>query len=718
MKQQVSVLKTIKANRRGYIIMLLACAVFASLLSLCVPNEYAAEVSIADERKESDILLGLTHAAGWYKQNLAEEDAMYEIPVYIQLFESEEFIDKISRIHIPSCGKSYYEYVLNDRKRPFWDNIHHHLNRTLDDEYDEHDYVISEIMSHVRTHFYSRKNSLTIQVVDTDPVVSAQMADSIRVLLHARLLEKKIAKAGADLERTANNLRQTKETYEDAKTEYKEYADSHLSLVEGSEDDVRLSHLKLEMSRTYEDYSDAIIMYERAKALSSKNSMAFSTLEQASVPLDPVRPSWFLYFIAFAFWGIILLTWYYLFRAKTDRSFSSSFIADSQFFSPWMLTTMVWAGILFLFLLQGDLLYPLGPQFYTSICLWLPIFLISSLVTYYVLPNKLPSGQSHVTDVRINDWVFDVFFYISVIITPMYVYQILKIVMMFDTQDLLYNIRVLAVHGDEKFGFLNYSYIINQALFIVGLWKFKQIARWKFITIVITNLMGQFALMEKSGIFLMIIATLFVLFERGVIKVRSIVITVCSLVLIFFLFNMAKEIQSDENAESMTFLDFFAIYVLSPCVAYERVVEDLSFQFGSHTFQYFYLILNKFGCNFEVNDRIQDFVWVPLPTNVYTIFQPFYEDFGQAGIAYFAALYGILSGVIYRVFTNGSFVGRCVYADIVKILMLQFYSEDFLQNFVLFAQFVIIVFIISQTTFKLKINKDEKTAGLCTDVDI
>ena len=38
-------------------------------------------------------------------------------------------------------------------------------------------------------------------------------------------------------------------------------------------------------------------------------------------------------------------------------------------FSPWMLTTGVWAVILVMFLISGHLLYPLGSRFYTCVAL-------------------------------------------------------------------------------------------------------------------------------------------------------------------------------------------------------------------------------------------------------------------------------------------------------------------------------------------------------------
>jgi oligosaccharide repeat unit polymerase len=169
---------------------------------------------------------------------------------------------------------------------------------------------------------------------------------------------------------------------------------------------------------------------------------------------------------------------------------------------------------------------------------------------------------------------------------------------------------------------------------------------------------------------------------------------------------MSKEVKSDNSFESMTFVDFFSIYILSPSVAFVKVTEDLSNQFGSHCFQYVYLFLNRWGIgDYEVNTRLQEFVWVPLPTNVFTIFQPFYEDFQYKGVAFFAFIYGILSGWIYRLFRNGSFIARCIYAYFVRFLIMQFYHEDLIMNIILFIQFVFFVSIISFNSMKISFKK-------------
>lgn len=377
-----------------------------------------------------------------------------------------------------------------------------------------------------------------------------------------------------------------------------------------------------------------------------------------------------------------------------------------DYFAPWFITTGVWLAILVMFQFQRGLLYPLSDQFYNCVLIWVPIFCLSSLITYYVLPKVKDEANTCIRKTEINDWLFNAIFILAIVTTPLFVYQIVKIVTMFDTTDMLYNLRVYAVFGDEDFGILKYSYILNQVLFVIGIWQYPKVPLWKILIILAMNLLSEFAIMEKSGIFFLVLTVLFVLYEKRIIKIKSIITTLVVIILIFFFINMSKEVKSDKTYESMTFVDFFGIYLLSPSVAFGRVTEDLSNQFGAHTFQFIYLFLNKWGVgDYVVNQRLQDFVWVPLPTNVFTIFQPFYEDFQYRGVAFFAFVYGVLSGWVYRMFRNGKFIARCIYVYFAKFLFMQFYHEDFISNLVLVVQFCFFVIIISYNDIKISFKR-------------
>lgn len=373
-------------------------------------------------------------------------------------------------------------------------------------------------------------------------------------------------------------------------------------------------------------------------------------------------------------------------------------------FAPWTLTTAVWLAIVVMFQFQGDLLYPLGPQFHTSLALWLPIFCIASLLTYYLLPAVSDPEEASRQLPETSGLIFTTLYVISMVITPLYLYKIMQVVMMFDTADMLNNLRLLAVFGDEQYGFLNYSYVINQVLIVVALWRYPKVPLWQLLTIVAASMMSAFAIMEKGILFFLFSALMYILYQKRVIRLRSIIFSTAMVVVIFFLINAAREVTSDDadSGDAMTFLDFFAIYVLSPPAAFERITEDISTQFGSHTFQTFYLFLNRFGGNYEVNTKLQEFVWVPLPTNVYTVFQPFFLDFGYRGVAFFALVYGLLAGWAYRYARNGSGFGKCVYTYAVYVLILQFYQENVMMSIVNVVQFLFFTWLITQQQFSLR----------------
>lgn len=369
-------------------------------------------------------------------------------------------------------------------------------------------------------------------------------------------------------------------------------------------------------------------------------------------------------------------------------------------FSPWFLTTIIWFAILFLFLFD-NILDPLGPQFYTSVLIWVPIFCASSMLTYYALPAT-GKQDKRAESIDFNSTVFHVLFYLSLVMTPFYLYRIMQTIMMFDSADMLFNLRILAVHGDQEYGFLNYTYVINMSLLAVGIWRYPKIPLWKLLCIYFVCGISAFAIMEKGMIFYFMAATIFVLYEKGVIKMRSIALGGMAIVVLFFLINSARTRSDASDSDKMSFLDFFAMYILSPAVAYERVEEDLSGQFGTNTFYTIYLFLNRFGGNFEVHAKLQDYVWVPIPTNVYTIFQPFYQDFGQKGVAFFAFLYGTFSGWAYRLFHNGNAFGKCAYIYIAYVLILQFFQDNLLLSTVLVLQFFFFVWLMTQDKIHLQ----------------
>ena len=666
---------------------LLTCSVailLAFIVVYSIPKEYAAQVKVANEYVSYNMRVGERDIASWMNFKTNTVSSIEDMNTYCQILSTTSFAEMMALVMVPHYRQTYSDYLIEHHHHAWWES--------------EKD-IIQIIQDNIQYDFSQKYSTLLIQVTDQDPVVAAQMADSVRVKLHEEIAKQKKMFALNELNHSSKLWIDGKKRYERAKKIYDDFVDTHEDISVKSilaEEE----YLENEKNKAYDIYNKASIQYYRDKALYRQQPLFFSTLSNASVPTKPVSPNAMGYLFAFVIIAIVFTKWWIAGKDSTAESLRFK-ISDS--FSPWVITIAIWVGLLILFQLQKGVLYPLGNRFYTCLALWIPIFVASSIVTFITLPkSSTPKHTTTAAPINANLLVFNILYTISMVITPLYLYRIMKFVMMFDVENLLYNIRMFAVFGDTNYGFLNYSLVINQALLLVALWLYPRIPRWQLITVFLANILSCFAIMEKGGILLMFLSTMFVLFEKGHIKMRSIAIVSAVIVVFFFFMNLARTDQTDTEGTEMSFIDFFAIYVLSPPVAFERVTRDLSSQFGSHTFEVVYMLLNKFGIgHFELNSKLQEFVWVPLPTNVYTIFQPFYQDFGYKGVAFFAFIYGSASGWIYRMFRNGSAMGHCLYTYFVYILLMQFYQENIMLSLVFFVQLVFFLFLMTQNRITL-----------------
>ncbi|MBQ1816962.1 MAG: oligosaccharide repeat unit polymerase [Bacteroidaceae bacterium] len=384
-----------------------------------------------------------------------------------------------------------------------------------------------------------------------------------------------------------------------------------------------------------------------------------------------------------------------------------------DFFSPWIITTMIWLAIVVLFQLSGDLLYPLQDRFYTCVIIWVALMSVTSIITYYAFPAKSGFQQQQGTtpiqqDLNINNFFFTVFFVISMVCTPLYLYNIYKIISMFGSEELFFNLRVLANEGEKSMvqTILTYVGAINQALFVICIWRYPKGNKLILTAVILANLMCSIAIMEKGVLFFMLFVTLFVLYEKRRIKISSIAFWSIVLLLVFYGINV---LRTPENAaKEPTFVDFFNVYILSPSVAFERAQEKLTEQFGSRSFAFIYALITRLGLgNFVVEPKLQEFVYVPIPTNVYTIFQPFFQDFGYKGVAFFATVYGTFTGWLYRQCNNGGAISKCVYAYVIEILILQFYQENLILSMSMMIQYCFVFFFVLQTRFGLTLKVDK-----------
>lgn len=665
-------------KRHPYIVATIIATLLAIVVWLLVPKEYTAITKVSDEYREVDIAIGLDRIKAQIKNaSGGANKGINDIGVYAKFLKSEDFAHTISQVRMPGKNMTYGEY-LNKKD------------------------TIDAILDNINYNISYKDQTLTISFSDRDPVVAAQMLDSVTANLQAAITDHRHRVAEAALNNATAELERAKKDYQESCHRYSAFADSHRDLLTQSEIQKEKA-LKKDCSLSYNHLKNIANEYAREKALMQRAYMSFAVIQFNSVPIksnDHVANYLFVFII-------IALFATATYRQYSQKKKSGAITLEmGDFFSPWSLTLAIWGGLLVLYFLQGTL-DPIGPQFLTNFILWIGTFIPASFLTFILTKDEsLTSPVERGKSIDVNMQLFYVLLVVSLLFTILYAKWIYGIVSQFDTEDLLFNIRLYAVYKTDSPGILILTQGLNFSLFLTAIWLYPKISKLTIALIVAINLLLEFSMMEKSGILIMVLSTLFVLYEKRIIKLRSIGITLLGIIVLFFFFNMSKEAQEQESVD---FMDFLGIYVTSPIVAFEKLRITITDGWGGNTFSDVFPYLRYFGIHLESINRLQDFVYVPVPTNVYTIMQPFYNDFGTMGVAVFGLLYGWGAGYVYRKFYDGSNTYKCIYTFLVEVIIIQFYNENLLQQFHIVVEtffFVVLLTTTSQKTLT-KVKTDE-----------
>lgn len=693
-------------RRSLFVGAIVSALVLTVLWCLSVPDIYVSQVKLSDEAKEMDLNIGLDFMTVTMRDMnpSSGNESQNDVNIYSHILGSMEFADSLAHTQLPGKGKTFAAYCLEDRKTSLWHKLSVYADK-LTGDYTDADYVAGIVHESLKSNLRVKYKTLTIQYEDPDPLVAALMVDSASAMLQHRIDSYRQGIQQSAMRNALNVSKQAHQVYVAAQLKHDRFVDSHVEMM-SMEDSTQADALDKAKREAFDAYTKQHDKYVRAYALSKKDVSSFAVLRNATVAMAPSSPVPFPIFLAFL--SITLFITYLVHRVRVQRHVGVLKMEWGGVFSPWSIMLFHWAAILLMFFVESDLLEPLSTQFYYSLLLWVSIFVLCSFGIYQFLPRRNVSYD--LRKMEVNTLIFNVFFWLSVIITPLHLYQIMKLVMMFDPTDMLSNIRVLAVSEESGTGLLNYSYVINQVLLVVAMCRYPNISKWKLAVIVLCTLISAFAVMEKGILLYLVVVVLFASYEKRYIKMHTIITILCLIVGLFFFLTLARFSEDSGASKTFTFVDFFAIYILSGPVAFGRLVEDLTMQFGANTFQTAYLFLNRmFPGQYEVHQALQEFVWIPLPTNVYTVMQPFYIDFGYTGVAYFAFVYGTASAVLYRMYRNGSSFGFCMYAYIAEVLMIQFHQDEIFFGMVHFIQFNFFVWLFTYNGIKLKIPHNLKT---------
>jgi len=295
-------------HKKLYLAVCLISILLASVIYISIPDEYYATEEMADEPKETDILLGLNSITAMIRQHITSNEPMGDYEIYPQMVNTPEFVRDAGKIKVEGYDCDYYTYLKENHKYPWW----YYIAKIFSSQNEQAE-IEEVIKDNIKYEIDITYHTVSLQVRDNDPLVAVMMLDSITDLLHKYMVRGNTKKLKADLANAANTRLMRGKRYKEAQARYAAYSDDHYNPVT-EEEKTTLQSLQQERDKAFEAYNTASIQYERQKALAGKKLAGFAVYRKPVVPLDPSSPKLIGYLLGIMITTLIFTTWWILFR--------------------------------------------------------------------------------------------------------------------------------------------------------------------------------------------------------------------------------------------------------------------------------------------------------------------------------------------------------------------------------------------------------------------
>lgn len=279
------------------------------------PRTYSASTLLAPEMASGDEMGGLSAIASSFGFNLGEGgsvDAIYPT-LYPDLLSSNDFIVSLFDVQVKTIDgeiqTDLYTYMLKHQKKSFYMKPIYWVKSQFKNLFDkqrtggggeegrvnasfltEQQFnIVENLKGNIICNVDQLTSVISIKVNAQDPLVAANLADSVCARLQNFITEYRTSKARIDLEHYETLVRDAQKDFEKAQLEYSNFCDSHRNMTSQAVMSER-DKLEVECSIALNKYQATSAQAENAKQKLQEKTPAFTTLQNASVPLRPSAP--------------------------------------------------------------------------------------------------------------------------------------------------------------------------------------------------------------------------------------------------------------------------------------------------------------------------------------------------------------------------------------------------------------------------------------------
>jgi oligosaccharide repeat unit polymerase len=379
--------------------------------------------------------------------------------------------------------------------------------------------------------------------------------------------------------------------------------------------------------------------------------------------------------------AIIVITLFYLIAVVAYR-------VSRSIVHPAFVVSMLWATLLLAYNTLPHGLYPLSDKFYYAVTIWVVSFCFAAL-----LPHKIrihfPRHVKGEPKTKRVQTLFSILFWLNVAFACL---------------------AITTTDGESLYRFFD-SWEDRPALFrwfgplpffsiacLLCVFLFNiRIKKYKIALFLLVFTFNQILESNKTMFFTIFCAIFFCLYYKRQLSSKRILLLAAIMAAMFIIVSEFRPNSSITQDPAR----FLAIYALSPLPAFDMVLHnDNLAQAG--VFDYFEKIGAIAGIG-TAPEKVDTWVYVPVPTNVYTVMGIYYRGFGYAGLAVFALLLGLFMEIIYKgvMYDIPHFI--VLYATLFYVLPMQFFADIiFLYMGIIIKILLIVYLLFGRYSLKIK----------------
>lgn len=369
---------------------------------------------------------------------------------------------------------------------------------------------------------------------------------------------------------------------------------------------------------------------------------------------------------------------------------------------PPVLHGIIWSSVVILYLVSSGLFFiPLSLQLYFLIISGLVMFSVGSLMVTF---KCRPANNFVASEVAIKENMFlKAIFWLPILGLPFYLYKAYSLGISGPLDNhFFYNLRFFlsASRYRESYGLLAYLgtlSIVSAGLQFLVAFQNQKKSR-VLIAIGVAAVYTVFST-GRTSVFMFLIffvGLLVITRQLSIVKgfllfaVTGLVVFVTIGALTFKGVRMGSGLF--ENALSM--LDNMRAYLLSSLPAFDIYMHsNIPIGYGENMLRFLFVILNKLGLDVSPVLLAQQFVAVPVLTNVYTIYQPYYADFSIFGALLIQFFLGLWHGFLYLKARLNKPLYIILYALFLYPLFMQFFQDQYFNLLSTWMQCFIVLFL-------------------------